>query len=57
MWAASTYLASGDLAEKKMAASRKDNRTDIPDDSLRHVHEPKRKKSPLLKKESDELPF
>lgn len=53
MWHASIYLASGDIASKKLADDRDYNRAAIPDNSLRYVELPKRAKSPLIGMDMD----
>lgn len=57
MWNTSCYLSSGDLAAKKMDEERKNNRADIPDDSLRYAESPKRPKSPFTDSDSNKPLF
>lgn len=57
MWNASCYLASGDLADKNLKNSRKSNREEVPDDSVRFVGSSKRKPVLFKATPSETVPF
>jgi DNA-binding MarR family transcriptional regulator len=52
---ASYYLASGDLAKKKLRVLRGQNRAAVPDDSLRYEEMPKRVRALFI--EPEKVPF
>lgn len=57
MWHASVYLASGDITTKDLADDRIENRTAVPDNSLRYVELPKRTESPSIDIDREKVPF